>query len=104
MEVFINPETSPEFPGGHAALFQFIKQNLKYPDDRCVEGTVTVGFVIEEDGTVSNVHIKRGLQGLENYNNEALRVVSLMPMWKPGKQEGRAIRVNQTLPVRFKMS
>jgi TonB family protein len=103
MEVFNNPETSPEFPGGQAALFLFIKENLKYPDDRCVEGTVTVGFVIEEDGTVSNVHIKRGLQGLENYNNEALRVVSLIPKWKPGKQEGRAVRVNQTLPVRFKI-
>lgn len=99
----------PEFPGGHVALLSWLKENLKYPKElreTAVEGTVTIGFVVEADGSITNICIKRGLPkgSASLLNEEALRVVKLMPKWIPGKFQGREVRVNQTIPVRFKVS
>jgi periplasmic protein TonB len=107
-EPFIIVEQNPEFADGQVALFRWLNEHLSYPPvarENGVEGTVTVGFVVETDGTISNVAIKRGIAGGgAGCNDEALRVVKLMPKWKPGKQQGRAVRVVQTLPVRFKLN
>lgn len=97
-------EPKPEFMGGEDTLFNFLKLNTKYPKEAgesCIEGTVYIGFTVETDGTFTGIKIKRGLGG--GCSEEALRVVQLMPKWKPGKQQGRAVRVAFTIPVKFKL-
>jgi periplasmic protein TonB len=88
-------------------MFKFLQSNLKYPAvarENSVEGTVYVGFVVEKDGSISNVTVKRGIaNGGGGCNDEAVRVVKMMPKWKPGKQQGKAVKVNYTLPVKFKL-
>jgi len=106
-EIFTIVEEMPEFPGGQAALFKFLAENTKYPAmarENGIEGTVFVGFVVMEDGTISNVQIKRGLPGGgAGCDEEAIRVVKTMPKWKAGKQRGKAVRVAYTLPFKFKL-
>lgn len=106
-EVFVIVEQMPEFPGGQGDLFKFLASNTKYPSmakENGIEGTVYVGFVVMEDGSISKVHIKRGLSGGgAGIDEEALRVVKLMPKWKPGMQRGKNVRVAYTLPFKFKL-
>jgi TonB family protein len=106
-DVFYIVEEMPEFPGGQAALFKYLQSSLKYPAaarKQKIEGTVMVNFFIETDGTVSNVAITRGLpEGGAGINEESLRVVKAMPAWKPGRQQGKPVRVSQNLPIRFKL-
>ncbi len=93
----------PEFPGGTEALYTFLAGNIKYPQvarESNIQGTVFVTFVIEQDGTVSNATILRGIGG--GCDNEAVRVVQKMPKWSPGKNSlGRPVRVQMNLPVKF---
>ena len=92
------------FPGGEAALLKFISDNIKYPEAAYkagVSGRVTTRFVINEDGSVSNVEIVRTAS--EMLNDEAIRVVSSMPKWSPGKVGGRAVKVRFTLPITFRL-
>ncbi len=93
----------PEFPGGTEALYTFLAENIKYPQvarESHIQGIVFVTFVIEQDGTVSNATILRGIGG--GCDNEAVRVVEKMPKWSPGKNSlGRPIRVQMNLPVKF---
>ncbi len=93
-------EQQPEFIGGQIAMFQFLRENLNWPKDVCGEGTVFVGFVVNIDGSLSDIHIKRGIN---IFNEEALRVVKLMSvgMWKGAKQNGKPVRVAYTLPIKF---
>ncbi len=93
-------EQQPEFIGGYKAMFQFLKDNIKWSKDVCGEGTVYVGFVVNIDGRLSDIHIKRGIN---IFNEEALRVVKLMSvgMWKCAKQSGKPARVAYTLPIKF---
>ena len=104
-EIFIIVEDMPQYPGGQKALFQFINSIIQYPQaarENGIGGTVYVGFVILEDGSIGNVHIKRGLVGGgAGCNDEAMRVVKALPNWIPGKQRGKAVRVAYTLPVKF---
>jgi len=106
-EIFTIVEEMPEYPGGQAALFKFLAENTKYPPmarENGIEGTVYVGFVVLEDGTINNVQVKRGLPGGgAGCDEEAIRVVKTMPKWKPGKQRGKAVRVAYTLPFKFKL-
>ncbi|QQS30334.1 MAG: energy transducer TonB [Sphingobacteriales bacterium] len=106
-EVFVIVEQMPEFPGGQTDLFKFLASNTHYPAmarENGIEGTVYVGFVVMEDGSISQVHIKRGLPGGgAGIDEEALRVVNLMPKWKPGMQRGKKVRVAYTLPFKFKL-
>lgn len=106
-EIFTIVEEMPEFMGGQADLFAFLAQNTRYPAmarENGIEGTVFVGFVVMEDGSISQVHLKRGLPGGgAGIDEEAIRVVKLMPKWKPGKQRGKAVRVAYTLPFKFKL-
>jgi len=101
-EVFIIVEDQPGFPGGEAALQRFLRDNIRFPAiarEAGIQGTVVVTFVIERDGSVSNVRVLRGIGG--GCDEEAIRVVSMMPRWTPGKQRGRAVRVQFNMPIRF---
>lgn len=104
-KIFNFVEQSAEFQGGMAALAKWLERNLKYPPSARrmgLEGKVTVKFVIEPDGSISNVDLLKGFDGA--CDKEAMRVVSSMPRWKPGKQGGRAVRQAYVLPVGFKLS
>ncbi len=106
-EIFTIVEDMPEFPGGQAELFKFIGKNINYPPmarENGIDGTVYVGFVVMENGSIENVSIKRGLSGGgAGCDAEAIRVVKEMPKWNPGKQRGKPVRVAFTLPIRFKL-
>ena len=100
--VYDQPEQMPEYPGGMPAMIDFLQTNLQYPQDAIkqkVEGRVMVMFVVETDGSLSNVRVARKV--FPSLDAEALRVVKTMPKWKPGKEKGKAVRVNYTLPVVF---
>lgn len=100
--VFDQVEEMPEFPGGMPALIEFLQTNIKYPKDAIkqdVGGRVMVMFVVETDGSISNVRVARKV--FPSLDKEAVRVVKAMPKWKPGKEKGRPVRVNFTLPVVF---
>jgi hypothetical protein len=148
--VFSTVEEQPEFEGGQHAMFKFLAQNMKYPKEariRGIEGIVYVGFIVETDGSISNIEIKRekaevvgnkenelvvvgyrekvtgypkdslkiiegnGMIGYKLVNSpaegslgrEAKRVIEAMPKWKPGKQNGKAVRTSYTVPIKFKM-
>ena len=95
-------EQMPEFPGGMPAMIDFLQANLKYPEDAIkqnVGGRVLVMFVVEPDGSLSNVEVARKV--FPSLDAEAIRVVKTMPKWKPGKEKGKPVRVNFTLPVVF---
>ena len=101
-EIFLIVEEQPEFPGGDAARMAYFAENIHYPQEAKelnIQGTVYVGFVVEPDGSVSQVKVLRGIGG--GCDEEALRVVKNMPLWKPGKQRNIPVRVRFTLPVRF---
>lgn len=101
-EIFQVVEQDPEFPGGVEALYKYIQSNIKYPQlakENNITGRVFVTFVVEKDGSVSNVKAARDIGG--GCGAEAVRVVKSMPKWKPGKQRGKAVRAAYTLPVNF---
>ena len=100
--IFQVVEQDPEFPGGVEALYKFIQSNIKYPQlakENNITGRVFVTFVVEKDGSVSNVKAARDIGG--GCGAEAVRVVKSMPKWTPGKQRGKAVRAAYTLPVNF---
>lgn len=97
-------EEEPEFPGGTEALMDFIKKNLRYPEflaESCIQGRVTLSFVVEKDGSITDIQEMRSPS--EYLTEEAIRVVKLMPKWKPGKQRGQAVRVKYMLPITFRL-
>ncbi|MFB6342694.1 energy transducer TonB [Saccharicrinis sp. FJH62] len=101
-EILPSVEIMPKFPGGEVALYVFLKKNLKYPEiakEIGISGMVYVQFVIEKDGSVSQVTIARGKD--RSLDEEALRIVNMMPKWKPGIQNGQKVRVRMILPVKF---
>jgi len=103
--IFDMPEIMPEFIGGADALDEFVKKNVKYPaeaKEKGIQGKVYVQFVVEKDGTVTNVIVRRGADPM--LNAEAVRVVKLMPVWKPGTMRGKKVRVRYTLPITFSLT
>jgi protein TonB len=103
--VYLAVENQPEFPGGEEALVRFISMNVKYPPfarENKIEGKVYVSFIIEKDGSVTNIKVLRGVG--KSCDEEAKRVVSLFPNFIPGKQNGRAVRVQYFVPINFKLS
>ncbi len=101
-EIFTVVESMPEFPGGAEQMMIFIAKNIKYPPmarESGIQGRVFVNFVVEPNGSVSNVKVLRGIGG--GCDEEAIRVVESMPKWTPGRQRGKAVRVSFNLPVRF---
>lgn len=103
-EIFKVVEEMPEFPGGAAKMMEYIQKNIKYPmmaRESDIQGRVFVSFVVEPDGSITNVAVLRGIGG--GCDEEALRVVQSMPSWKPGKQRGSAVRCSFTVPIVFKL-
>ena len=97
-------EEAPEFPGGNDSLNAFIKQNLQYPKsakEQGIEGTVIVRFIVEKDGSVTVYRINRDVN--EELAAEAIRLVNIMPKWKPGMEGPKPVRVLYTLPIVFKL-
>lgn len=104
-EIFQVVEQLPEFPGGDEALFKYLSDNLEYPArarEAGIEGRVMVGFVVEPDGRISNVKVVRSKAAA--LDEEAIRVVKAMPKWKPGKQRGKAVRVQYQIPITFTLN
>lgn len=98
-------EQMPEFPGGQEALMQFLRQEVKYPkeaEEKGLQGRVVVRYIIEKDGSISEVEIAKSVN--EYLDAEALRVVNAMPKWIPGKQKGENVRVKFTIPITFRLS
>jgi protein TonB len=103
-KVFDVVEQMPSFPGGMGALMSWLGQNIKYPviaAENGVQGRVIVQFVVEKDGSITDVKVAKSVD--PSLDKEAARVVSAMPKWTPGKQNGSAVRVKYTVPVTFKL-
>ncbi len=97
-------EEMPEFPGGEAARIKFLSENIKYPQiarEIGVQGPVFVTFVVEKNGQISGVKLLRGIGS--GCDEEALRVISSMPDWNPGRQNGKEVRVQLNMPISFKL-
>lgn len=103
-KVFDIVEQEPMFPGGQTALMKYLSEHTKYPvvaQENGVQGRITVQFVVEKDGSISDVHVLRGVD--PSLDKEAVRVVKSMPRWTPGKQNGINVRVNYRVPVLFRL-
>ena len=103
-QVFDVVEQMPEYPGGMQALFEYLSQNVKYPEDaekQKVEGRVIATFVVETDGSISNVEVVK--PAFPSLDAEAVRVLSGMPKWAPGMQSGKVVRVKYTVPINFNL-
>lgn len=97
-------EQMPLFPGGQKALFDYLAENVRYPGDcgdTCVQGRVIVSFVVERDGRITEAKVVKSVY--QSLDEEALRVVSGMPKWAPGKLNGEAIRTKYVIPITFKV-
>ena len=103
-KIFDVVEEQPSFPGGAGALMQWLRDNINYPviaAENGIEGRVIVQFVVSKTGAISDVRVARSVD--PSLDKEAVRVVSSMPNWTPGKQNGSAVNVRYTLPVTFKL-
>ncbi len=102
--VFMVVESMPSFPGGDAALFKYLSENIKYPviaQESGIQGRVICQFVVNRDGSIVDIEVVRGVD--RSLDQEAKRVIASMPKWSPGKQRGKAVRVKYTLPVNFRL-
>lgn len=103
-KIFTVVEQMPMYPGGDGALMGYLRDNIHYPTvaaENGVQGRVVVGFVVERDGSITDVKILRGVD--PSLDREAMRVVKNMPKWTPGKQNGSAVRVKFQVPVSFRL-
>jgi|GEM_PF-1437412 len=104
-KIYTVVQTQPEFPGGQGAMYKFIGDNLVYPASakaEKVQGKVIIQFVVEKDGKINLIKVVRDGVG-HGAANESVNVMQKMPDWKPGYQEGKAVRVQYTLPITFKL-
>src|SRR6218665_1543488 len=103
-KVFFIVADHPEFPGGPAALTEYLKTNVQYPSSarqNRIEGKVMTQFVVSLTGEVTDVKISRGLS--DDCDREAVRLIKAMPKWKPGRQDGHPVNVQMTLPVNYRL-
>lgn len=99
-------DKDPTYIGGEGALLQFISSNIKYPPierDNGIQGKAYITFIVDKEGNVTNVELLKGIKGAPNCNKEALRVVSMMPKWKPGVVNEKPVKCKFILPVTFKL-
>ena len=104
-KVFDVVEEMPQFPGGQEGLMIFLRDNMKYPKEateKGIQGRVLAKFIVEKDGLVSEPEIVKSVYPA--LDEEALRVVRCMPKWKPGKQNGKPVRVRFTIPLSFRLN
>ena len=103
-QVFDVVEKMPEYPGGSAALFEYLNGNVKYPADakkQKIEGRVLVTFVVNTDGSITDIEVVK--KAFPSLDTEAVRVISGMPKWIPGEQKGKKVRVKYTVPLNFRL-
>ena len=101
----LQAEEMPEYQGGMSAMMSFIMENIKYPEDAKKagkEGRVVCSFIVDKEGKVTEPHVVQS-SGTQSLDDEAVRLVSLMPNWKPGKDKGEPVNVLYTIPVLFKL-
>ena len=104
-EIFMVVEDQPEFPGGTAALLEYLRKNIKYPAicrENNIQGRVLVTFIVNKDGAIVEPEVVKSVN--PSLDKEALRVISQMPNWKPGSQRGKPVRVKYTVPVNFRLN
>jgi len=104
-KVYDKVSEMPEFPGGEAALMKFLAKNVTYPaaaKQNNVAGKVYVQFIVDHSGIVRNAKVLKGLGS--GCDEEVIRVINMMPVWTPGKQDGAAVNVNYVLPVSFALA
>ena len=104
-DIYMVVEIQPEFPGGTAALLEYLKNNIKYPEacrDNNIQGRVIVSFIVEKDGSIVSPKILKSVH--PQLDAEAVRVISGMPNWSPGIQRGEPCRVKYTIPVNFRLN
>lgn len=97
-------EEMPHFPGGQDLFYKYLNDSLRYPQiEKQMEkqGTVYVTFTVEADGSITNVKMAKEIMGCPGFSKEAIRVISGMPKWSPGKKDGVAVRTTMTMPVKF---
>lgn len=98
------PDKMPEFPGGMAECMKFLSKNMKYPkeaQDNGIQGKVVLQFVINCDGSITNIEIVKGV--CHPLDKEAIRIIKKMPKWKPGTVNGKPVRVRYTIPIMFRL-
>ena len=103
--IYMVVEKMPEFPGGMEAMWKFLSDHLNYPEEareKNIEGRSIIQFIVEKDGTISNIEVVRSA-GDKSLDKEAVRVIKLMPKWKPGSQRDKIVRCKYTAPVTFKL-
>ncbi|MCC8155232.1 MAG: energy transducer TonB [Tannerellaceae bacterium] len=103
-EYYVAVEEMPQFPGGDMAMMKYIQENLVYPENAIrngVEGRVVCQFIIDEEGGLYDIKVVRSIDS--DLDEEALRIIESMPTWKPGIQRGKAVKVQYTVPVKFKL-
>ena len=101
-KIFTSVEQMPEFPGGNNSISAYLAKNIRYPEEArkaSVQGRVVIQFVVNKEGEIAKAKVVRDIGG--GCGKEAMRVVMAMPKWKPGKQNGKAVNVYYTLPVKF---
>ncbi len=104
-KIFTVVEQMPQYPGGEAAMMSFIRDHINYPDmerENDIQGRVVVGFVVQEDGSLTDINVKKGVSS--GLDKEAVRVVKMLPKFNPGKQQGKAVKVSFVLPIMFKLA
>lgn len=102
--VYMSVEQMPLFPGGESALMKYVSSHINYPSmaaENSIQGKVIVKFIVEKDGSISDIKVARSVD--KDLDKEAVRVVSSLPKFTPGRQNGQAVRVWYTLPVTFKL-
>ena len=104
-EVYMVVDQMPEYPGGHEALIDFLRRQLRYPKDARkmgIQGTSYIQFIVEKDGTLTNVQLQKGFDSA--CDAEAMKVVKQSKPWNPGVQNGKAVRTQMTLPINFNLN
>jgi len=101
-KVYPMVEEMPQFPGGDKELINFIVKNLKYPENNAdIKGIVICGFIVNRDGSISDIKVLRSLE--PSFDAEAIEVIKLLPKWIPGKQNGKIVRTQYALPIKFRV-
>ena len=101
-KVFDVVENMPEFNGGMGALMQYLSDNIRYPEEKDIQGRVIVRFVVGKDGSISNAQVVKSVH--PSFDAEALRIINNMPKWIPGTQNGKPVNVKYVVPINFKSS
>ncbi|TAF67232.1 MAG: energy transducer TonB [Cytophagales bacterium] len=103
-DIYLVVEDPPEFPGGLENFYKYVQKELQYPAEARnmgLKGTVTVQFVVDKDGSITDVEVLKGIGG--GFDEEAIRVIKASPKWNPGKQRGQYVKVRMYLPISIKL-